>query len=75
MSVGFFEIVFACNARATLEECEESRYEEICSECCSEFKKCFDHKPNIMWGAMASFDDILRCVEKWRLYNEQTVKQ
>ncbi len=38
-------------------------------------KKCFDHKPYIMWGAMASFDDILRCVEKWRLYNEQTTKQ
>lgn len=29
----------------------------------------------IMWGAMASFDDILRCEEKWRLYNEQTTKQ
>lgn len=29
----------------------------------------------LMWGAMSSFDDILRCVEKWRLYNEQTTKQ
>lgn len=36
---------------------------------------CFDHKPYIMWGAMASFDDIMRSVEKWRVYNEQTVKQ
>ena len=55
-------------------------YCDICftcsqSEICSEFKKCFDHKPYIMWGARASFDDILRCVEKWRLYNEQTTKQ
>ena len=56
MSVGFFEIVFACNARTTLEE-------------------CFGYLPSEMWGAMSSFDDILRCVEKWRLYNEQTVKQ
>ena len=38
-------------------------------------KKCFDHNPYIMWGAMASFDDILRCVEKWRIYNEQTNEQ
>lgn len=45
------------------------------SEICVEFKKCFDHNPYIMWGAMASFDDILRCVEKWRLYNEQTNEQ
>lgn len=43
MSVGFLEIVFASNARTTLEE--------MC------------------------FDDIMRCVEKWRVYNEQTVKQ
>ena len=34
-----------------------------------------NEKPYIMRGAMASFDDILRCVEKWRLYNEQTTKQ
>lgn len=40
------------------------------SEICSEFKKCFDHKLYIMWGEMASIDDNLRCVEKWRLYNE-----
>lgn len=32
MSVGFLEIVFACNARTTLEECEECRYEEICDK-------------------------------------------
>lgn len=57
--------------------CNDTEYCHLCnqSEICSEFKKCFDHKPNIMWGAMASFDDILRCVEKWRLYNEQTTKQ
>lgn len=29
MSVGFFEIVYACNAGTTPEECEECRYEEI----------------------------------------------
>ena len=50
-------------------------YCDICFICNdTEFKKCFGHKPNIMWGAMSSFDDIMRCVEKWRLYNEQTVK-
>jgi hypothetical protein len=38
-------------------------------------KKCFKHSPYIMWGAMSSFDDNMRCVEKWRVYNEQTVKQ
>lgn len=28
-----------------------------------------------MWGAVTSFDEIQRCVEKWREYNEQAVKQ
>lgn len=38
-------------------------------------KKCFKHSPYIMCGTMSSFDDIMRGVEKWRVYNEQTVKQ
>lgn len=25
--------------------------------------------------AMASFDDIIRCIEKRRVFNEQTVKE
>lgn len=33
---------------------------------------CFTCK---VWGAMSSFDDIKRCVEKWRVNNEQTTKQ
>lgn len=59
----YCDICFACN---------DTEYCRLCSqsECCTEFKKCFDHKPYIMWSAMTSFDDILRCVEKWRLYNE-----
>lgn len=68
MSVGFFEIVFACNSRTT---CEECRYEEICDK----FQRCFETSPDVRWSKVSSFDDILRCVEKWRLYNEQTVKQ
>lgn len=58
----YCDICFTCNL------CNQS-------EICSEFKKCFDHNPYIMWGAMSSFDDIQRSVEKWRLYNEQTTKQ
>ena len=45
MSVGFFEIVFACNARTTLEECEECRYEEICDK----FQMCFETSPDMLW--------------------------
>lgn len=72
MSVGFFEIVFACNARTTLEECEECRYEEVCDK----FQMCFAHCPSEVWRKVSSFDDILRCVEKWREYqNEQTIEQ
>lgn len=38
--------------------CNDTEFCHSCieSEICSEFKKCFD--------------DILRCVEKWRVYNE-----
>ena len=56
--------------------CNNTEYCQLCSQskCCSEFKKCFDHKPYIMWQLMTSFDDIVKCIEKWRLYNEQTIK-
>ena len=57
--------------------CNDTEFCHLCSqpEICSEFKKCFGYKPYIKWGEMASFDDILRCVEKWRVYNEQTIEQ
>ncbi len=64
----YCDICFTCNDTESCHLCNQS-------EICSEFKKCFDNKPYIMWSAMASFDDILRCVEKWRLYNEQTTEQ
>ena len=28
-----------------------------------------------VWRKVSSFEDILKCVEKWSLYNEQTIKQ
>lgn len=64
----YCEICFICN---------ETEYCQSCSqpEICSEFKKCFKQEPHIMWGRMGSFDDILRSVEKWRKYNEQTNEQ
>lgn len=71
MNIGFFDLCFTCNARTTVEECEECRYEEICDK----FYMCFAHYPSDVWRKVVSFDDILRCVEKWRLYNEQTTKQ
>lgn len=58
--------------------CNDTEYCHLCSQlkCCTEFIKCFDHKPCIMWSAMTSFDDIVKCIEKWREYqNEQTAKQ
>lgn len=65
----YCDICFTCNNNNDFcHSCDQS-YD------CLKFRKCFGHKPYTMWGAMASFDDILRCVEKWRLYNEQTVKQ
>lgn len=64
----YCEICFTCNDTEFCHSCSQP-------EICSEFKKCFEHKPYIKWGTMTSFDDIMRGVEKWRLYNEQTVKQ
>lgn len=28
-----------------------------------------------VWRKLTSFEDILKCSEKWRLYNEQTIEQ
>lgn len=37
--------------------CNDTEYCHLCnqSEICSEFKKCFDHKPYIMWGCNGKF--------------------
>jgi hypothetical protein len=64
----YCDICFTCNDTENCILCSQS-------EICSEFKKCFEHSPYIMWGAMSSFDDIIICVEKWRVYNEQKIKQ
>lgn len=72
MSVGFFEIVFACNARTTIEECEECRYEEICDK----FQMCFETSPDVVWSKVTSHEELLDCIYKWGGYqNGQTVKQ
>lgn len=50
-------------------------YCDICFTC-NDTEFCHScSQPYIMWGTMTSFDDIMRCVEKWRVYNGQTVKQ
>lgn len=56
--------------------CNDTEYCYICSQpgICSEFKKCFKLSPCIMWGSMSSFDAIMGCVEKWRVYNEQAIE-
>lgn len=59
----YFDICFTCNDTEYCSSCNQT-------EICSEFKKCFNHKPYIMWAEMKSFDDILRCIVKWREYNE-----
>ena len=71
MNVGFFELCFACIRRKTYEECKECGYEEVCDK----FQMCFAHCPSEMWRNVLSLDDILRCIEKWREYqNEQTIE-
>lgn len=63
----YCDICFKCNDTEFCHKCEQN-------EDCVKFKDCFGHKPYIMWGAMASFEDIVRCIEKWRVYNEQAIK-
>ena len=70
MMIGFFDLCFACNIRTTCEECEECIHEEVCDK----FQMCFAHCPSEVWRKVSSFEDILKCVEKWRLYNEQAFK-
>lgn len=72
MSVGFFEIVFACNARTTIEECEECRYEEICDK----FQMCFETSPDMVWSKVTSHEELLNCIDKWGGYqNGKTNEQ
>ena len=68
--MGFFDLCFACNIRPTYEECEECKHEEECDK----FQRCFEHCPSEVWRKVSSFEYILKCVEKWRVYNEQTAK-
>ena len=64
----YCELCFKCNDTNSCVRCEQ--FDE-----CVKFQECFGHIPSTMWGAMASFDDIIRCIEKWRIYNEQTTEQ
>lgn len=64
----YCDMCFKCNDTMVCITCEQR-------EDCIEFEKCFGYLPSEMWGAMSSFNDILRCVEKWRLYDEQTNEQ
>ena len=64
----YCDMCFTCNNTKKCITCEQQKD-------CIEFDNCFLHIPSVMWGKMTSFDEIMRCVEKWRLYNEQTVKQ
>ena len=63
MSVGFFEIVFACNSRAT---CEECGYGEICDK----FQRCFETSPDVVWSKVSSHEDLLSCIDKWGEYQK-----
>lgn len=58
--IGFFDLCFVCNIRTKV---------------CDKFQMCFAHCPSEVWRKVSSFEDILKCVEKWRLYNEQTIEQ
>lgn len=64
----YCDICFTCNNNDFCHSCDQL-------DDCLKFRKCFGYRPYTMWGAMTSFDDIQRCIEKWGLYNEQTVKQ
>ena len=72
MNVGFFDIVFACNMRITLEGCEECRYKEVCDK----FQMCFENTPDLLWSKMPSHEYLLKCIYEWEEYqNEQKDKQ
>ena len=66
MSIGFFGIVFACNARTALEGCGECRYEEICDK----FQMCFEASPDMLWSNVTSHGDLLKCIYKWGGYQK-----
>ena len=64
----YCEMCFKCNDTNRCVKCEQ--FDE-----CVKFQECFGYIPSTMQGAMSSFDDIIRCIEKWRIYNEQTTEQ
>lgn len=63
----YCELCFKCNSTESCFKCE------IFDECVK-FKKCFGCIPSNMWSSNVSFDEIVDCIEKWRLYNEQTIE-
>lgn len=64
----YCDMCFKCNDTNTCTKCEQRKD-------CIEFDNCVLHTPSVMWVTMISLDDIMRWVEKWRLYSEQTIKQ
>ena len=45
----YFDKFFTCNDSEFCSSCNQT-------EICSEFKKCFNQNPYIMWGEMKSFE-------------------
>lgn len=64
----YCELCFKCNGTRNCIICE------ILDECVK-FQECFGRIPSAMWGSNVNFDEIIDCIEKWRLYNGQTTKQ
>ena len=64
----YCDICFNCNDTQECYKCDQFSD-------CVKFKECFGYIPSKMWSSMTSFDDIQRCIEKWRLYNVQTNEQ
>lgn len=69
MKEGFFEIIFECNGRDGCYGCNAW-------DACAKFQACFDATiPCKLWGDVTNFESLIEYVNRWGLYNGQTVKQ
>lgn len=69
MKEGFFEIIFECNGRDDCCGCNTW-------DACMKFQACFDETiPCKLWRNVTNFESLFEYENRWREYNEQTVKQ
>ena len=69
MYISFFDICFECNEFSP--DCEFCKYNAECVK----FMECFGYIPKLQWSKVTSFNGMIKCLNKWREYNNGTTAE